>query len=232
MLKYRGAIFDLDGVITDTAGYHYEAWKRLSDELGVYFDEKINERLKGIGRLQSLEIILKKSEKQFSMEEKRYFADKKNQYYREMIKSITPKDLLPGIPELIRELKERGIKIAVASASRNAFTVLKNLGISDKFDYIVDASRIKKGKPHPELFLTAAENIGLKPDVCVGIEDSAAGIEAIKRAGMFAIGVGDFEILKKADMVLKDLRDTEKILRLVFYKCAWGIHTKKVRDSG
>ncbi|SMB99426.1 beta-phosphoglucomutase [Thermanaeromonas toyohensis ToBE] len=216
MLRRKGAIFDLDGVITDTAKYHYLAWKRLASELGLYFDEKINERLKGIGRLESLEIILEENGQNFSHQEKEYYANRKNQYYVEMIKNITPKDILPGVTNLIATLKAWGVKLAVASASKNAPTVLKNLRIIEWFDHVVDAGRIKKGKPDPEIFLVAAQNIGVKPWECVGFEDSAAGIEALKRAGMLAVGIGDKEALKDADLVVKDLTFITPILELFF----------------
>ncbi|AEM78331.1 beta-phosphoglucomutase [Thermoanaerobacter wiegelii] len=215
MARYRGVIFDLDGVITDTARYHYLAWKKLADELGIYFDEVINERLKGVSRLQSLEIILEKSDKKYSQEEKEYYANKKNEYYKEMIKKITPEDLLPGVERFIEELKKRGIKIAIASVSKNAFTVVENLKIRDKFDYIVDANEIKRGKPDPEIFLNAAKHLGIPPAKCIGIEDSAAGITAIKKAGMFAVGVGNPETVKEADLILKDLSEADKILELL-----------------
>jgi len=215
MARYRGVIFDLDGVITDTARYHYLAWKKLADELGIYFDEVINERLKGVSRLQSLEIILEKSDKKYSQEEKEYYANKKNEYYKEMIKRITPEDLLPGVERFIEELKKRGIKIAIASVSKNAFTVVENLKIRDKFDYIVDANEIKRGKPDPEIFLNAAKHLGIPPEKCIGIEDSAAGITAIKKAGMFAVGVGNPETVKEADLILKDLSEADKILELL-----------------
>lgn len=214
-VKHKGVIFDLDGVITDTAEYHYLAWKKLADELNVYFDREINENLKGISRIESLEIILKKSDKFFSEEEKYYLADKKNEYYKEMIKRMTPKDLLPGVVDLIRELKDRGIKIAVASVSKNAKTVLSNLGLIETFDYIVDAEKIKNGKPDPEIFLNAAAGIDVEPKLCIGIEDSKAGIEAINRAGMVSIGVGNYETVKGADIVLKDLSDPLPILNLL-----------------
>ncbi|HHV73152.1 MAG TPA: beta-phosphoglucomutase [Thermoanaerobacterium sp.] len=214
-VKHKGVIFDLDGVITDTAEYHYLAWKKLDDELNVYFDREINENLKGIGRIESLEIILKKSDKFFSEEEKYYLADKKNEYYKEMIKRMTSKDLLPGVVDLIRELKDRGIKIAVASVSKNAKTVLSNLGLIETFDYIVDAEKIKNGKPDPEIFLNAAAGIDVEPKLCIGIEDSKAGIEAINRAGMVSIGVGNYETVKGADIVLKDLSDPLPILNLL-----------------
>ncbi|SDF31756.1 beta-phosphoglucomutase [Thermoanaerobacter thermohydrosulfuricus] len=215
MARYRGVIFDLDGVITDTARYHYLAWKKLTDELGIYFDEVINERLKGVSRLQSLEIILEKSDKKYSQEEKEYYANKKNEYYKEMIKRITPEDLLPGVERFIEELKKRGIKIAIASVSKNAFTVVENLKIRDQFDYIVDANEIKHGKPDPEIFLNAAKHLGIPPEKCIGIEDSAAGIAAIKKAGMFAVGVGNPETVKEADLILKDLSEADKILELL-----------------
>ncbi|MDE4541437.1 beta-phosphoglucomutase [Thermoanaerobacterium sp. R66] len=214
-VKHKGVIFDLDGVITDTAEYHYLAWKKLADELNVYFDREINENLKGISRIESLEIILKKSDKFFSEEEKYYLADKKNEYYKEMIKRMTPKDLLPGVVDLIKELKDRGIKIAVASVSKNAKTVLSNLGLIETFDYIVDAEKIKNGKPDPEIFLNAAAGIDVEPKLCIGIEDSKAGIEAINRAGMVSIGVGNYETVKGADIVLKDLSDPLPILNLL-----------------
>jgi len=214
-LRYEAVIFDLDGVIADTAKFHYEAWKKIAEELGIYFDEKINESLKGVSRMESLEILLKQSEKEYSQEQKNYFASKKNDYFKSMIQKITPGDILPGSIELIKTLKRYNVKLAVASASRNANTVLENLGIKSEFDYIVDAAKIVNVKPDPEIFLAAAENLGVEPKKCVGIEDSVAGIEAIKRAGMFAIGIGDPTILKKADMVLEDLRYTQKIVKLV-----------------
>ncbi|NNG65818.1 beta-phosphoglucomutase [Caldanaerobacter subterraneus] len=215
MSKYEAVIFDLDGVITDTARYHYLAWKKLADELGIYFDEVINERLKGVSRLESLEIILERSQKQYSQDEKEYLANKKNEYYKEMIKKITPEDLLPGVEKFIEELKKRGIKTAIASVSKNAFTVVENLKIKDKFDYIVDANEIKRGKPDPEIFLNAADHLGISPEKCIGIEDSAAGITAIKRAGMFAVGVGNPETVKEADLILKDMTEACKILELL-----------------
>jgi len=132
-----------------------------------------------------------------------------------MIKRITPQDLLPGVERFIEELKKRGIKTAIASVSKNAFTVLENLKIKDKFDYIVDANEIKHGKPDPEIFLNAAKHLGIPPERCIGIEDSAAGITAIKRAGMYAVGVGNPETVKEADLILKDLSETDKILELL-----------------
>lgn len=215
MARYQGVIFDLDGVITDTARYHYLAWKKLTDELGIYFDEVINERLKGVSRLESLDIILEKSSIKYSQEEKEYYANKKNEYYKEMIKKITHEDLLPGVDSFIEKLKKRGIKTAIASVSKNAFTVVENLKIKDKFDYIVDANEIVNGKPDPEIFLNAAKHLGISPENCIGIEDSAAGITAIKKAGMYAVGVGNPETVREADLILKDLSEADKILELL-----------------
>lgn len=214
-IKYKGVIFDLDGVITDTAEYHFLAWKKLADELNIYFDRKINENLKGVSRLESLEIILKNSDRFFSHEEKLYLADKKNNYYKEMINKITPHDILPGVCDLINQLKARNVKIAVASVSKNAKTVLDNLGLTAAFDYIVDAEKIKNGKPDPEIFLNAADGIGVEPCCCIGIEDSKAGIEAINRAGMLSIGVGNPKTVEEADIVLKDLSNHLDILNLL-----------------
>lgn len=215
MAKYEAVIFDLDGVITDTARYHYLAWKKLADELGIYFDEVINERLRGVSRLESLEIILERSQRQYSRVEKEHLANKKNEYYKEMIKRITPDDLLPGVKEFIEELKKRRIRTAIASVSKNAFTVIENLKVKDKFDYIVDANEIKRGKPDPEIFLNAAEHLGVLPEKCIGIEDAAAGITAIKRAGMLAVGVGNPETVKEADLILKDMTEAWRILKLL-----------------
>ncbi|MDI6600257.1 MAG: beta-phosphoglucomutase [Thermoanaerobacteraceae bacterium] len=215
MLKYEGMIFDLDGVLTDTARFHYMAWKRLCDEMGMRFDQTLNERLKGIGRMDSLNIILSENKSDLTDEEKLILTERKNRYYQEMISRITPDDLMPGAFELIQKLKELGVKKAVASASRNAATVLKRLGIIDRFDYIVDASAIKNGKPDPEIFLNASQNLWIPPERCIGVEDSEAGIEAIKRAGMYAIGIGAPAVLCKADLVLKDLTDTDRIISLL-----------------
>ncbi|TZE82310.1 beta-phosphoglucomutase [Calorimonas adulescens] len=215
MLRYEGMIFDLDGVLTDTARFHYAAWKRLCEEIGCYFDEIINEKLKGIGRMESLNIILNENDIEISDEGKQFLADRKNLYYKEMISKITPMDLLPGVSELFQRLNELGVKKAVASASRNACTVLERLGIIDYFQYIVDTDRIKNGKPDPEIFLNASKGLGIPPKKCIGVEDSQAGIEAIKKAGMYAIGIGKPDTLYKADLVLRDLRDTDRIISIL-----------------
>ncbi|MCX8131221.1 MAG: beta-phosphoglucomutase [Clostridia bacterium] len=205
MLGKKAVIFDLDGVITDTAEFHYKAWKKLADELGIYFDEKINEQLKGVDRLSSLEIILKRSQKLYTRDEKDAMAYRKNEYYKELVEGMTPENILPGVEHVLKELKSRGIKTGLASASKNAFTVLDKLGIRAYFDYVVDASKIAKGKPDPEIFLTAACNLDVSPSDCIGVEDAEAGVKAIKGAKMYAVGIGDKDILAEADEVISGL---------------------------
>jgi beta-phosphoglucomutase len=203
-LKLEAVIFDLDGVITDTAEFHYEAWKRLADEIGIPFDRQLNERLKGVGRLESLEIILEQSDQTYTDEKKSALAIRKNEYYQQLIQQVTPDDLLPGMAALLKELKENGIKIALASASKNAFTVVDLLQIREYFDAIVDAAKVEKGKPDPEIFMTAADRLNIPYAHCMGIEDSEAGVAAIKAANMFAVGVGSEKTLKEANWIVQD----------------------------
>ncbi|MDR6225095.1 beta-phosphoglucomutase [Desmospora profundinema] len=202
--ELEGVIFDLDGVITDTAEYHYRAWKRLAEELGLPLDREWNEKLKGLSRMDSLERILAQGSRSYSDEEKQILAAKKNEYYRAMIADLSPRDLLPGIGELLQELKQAGIRIGLASASKNAPAVVKRLEIADAFDTIVDPARLAKGKPDPEIFLKAAEQLGLPPAHCLGIEDAKAGIQAIRQAQMFAVGVGDESVIMEADWGVPD----------------------------
>ncbi|WP_018664770.1 beta-phosphoglucomutase [Heyndrickxia acidiproducens] len=199
--QIQAFIFDLDGVITDTAEYHYLAWKKLAEELNIPFDRAFNETLKGVSRMDSLMKILNHVEPApaFSAEELAHLAARKNRYYVELIQQITPQDLLPGIEVLLKDIKDRGIRIGLASASKNAMFVINKLGIACYFDEIVDAAQIKNGKPDPEIFLTAAKQLGSDPAVCVGIEDAEAGIRAIKSAGMFAVGVGTPDQMQEAD---------------------------------
>jgi alpha,alpha-trehalose phosphorylase len=183
-------IFDLDGVITDTAEMHFQAWSRLASEIGLPFDRTVNEELRGVGRGKSLEIILRNAGRTLPEEEKRKLAERKNSSYLELIRSITPSDLLPGVEGLLRRLREKGIRIALASASRNAPQIVERLGIGGMLDHVVDASTIVRGKPDPEVFLRAAESLGIPFENCAGVEDAKAGIQAIKAAGMFAAGIG------------------------------------------
>lgn len=202
--KIKAVIFDLDGVITDSAKYHYQAWKKLADRLEIPFDEAYNENLKGVSRMDSLELLLKNGNKQdaFSPEEKLALADEKNEIYKELIKQVTPEDILPGVLEFIKELKSKNIKTAVASVSKNADFLLTQLEVKQYFDYICDPTSIKNHKPDPEIFLDAAKGLGIDPVNCIGIEDAEAGIEAINAAGMFSVGVGSPKQMEKAKLVL------------------------------
>jgi beta-phosphoglucomutase len=202
---HKAVIFDLDGVITDTAKYHYLAWKRMANQEGIEIDEHFNETLKGVDRMTSLERILALGTKIYTNEEKQRLADEKNEYYKELIKGMTAKDLLPGASATLKSLRETGVKIGLASVSKNAVTIIERLGISKFFDHVVDANHLVKGKPDPEIFLKAAKELDTKPEECIGVEDALVGIQAIKSAGMYAIGVGDPKVLNKADRVIPDL---------------------------
>ncbi|AKU23050.1 beta-phosphoglucomutase [Massilia sp. NR 4-1] len=205
MSRFKAVIFDLDGVITDTARYHYLAWKRLAETRGVHFDEAFNEHLKGIDRMGSLELILASSKRSYSQEEKLALADEKNEHYKELIATMSPADLLPGAVQALDACRAAGMRIGLASVSRNAFTVLDRLGIRGKFDYVVDAATIAKGKPDPEIFLKAARELGVPPAECLGVEDAVAGVASIKSAGMWALGIGSPQTLEQADAVISGL---------------------------
>ncbi|MBC2165184.1 beta-phosphoglucomutase [Listeria booriae] len=211
MEKLAGIIFDLDGVITDTAEFHYLAWKKLADKFGIEIDRDFNETLKGVSRTDSLEHILAYGGRSadFDAKEKAEMAEWKNDVYKEMIEAIQPSDILPGIESFLKELKEAGIRTAIASASKNAEMILRLLGIRDQFDYVVDAAKITKSKPDPEVFLKALELLGLSADVCIGVEDAASGVDAIKDAKMRAVGIGSVDILGRADLVLASTADLQ-----------------------
>lgn len=198
----EAVVFDLDGVITDTAHFHFLAWKELAGEIGIEIDEAFNERLKGVSRMDSLELILQEGNRQddFPTEEKEKMADKKNLHYCEFLKELTPNDVLPGILPLLAEIKAEGIPVGLASVSKNAGTVIRALRLEEQFDYIVDAAKIKRSKPDPEIFLTACKKLQANPEKSIGIEDAQAGVDAIKASGMFAVGVGS--TLEKADLKL------------------------------
>ncbi|MGI6158314.1 beta-phosphoglucomutase [Candidatus Darwinibacter acetoxidans] len=213
------AIFDLDGVIVDTAKYHFLAWKRLADELGIHFTERDNERLKGVSRMRSLEIILEIGGKQKTAAEKQELANRKNTWYVEYIMQMDASEILPGVLPFLQELKDNNIKIALGSASKNAPTILNRLGIAAFFDAIVDGNLVTKAKPDPEVFTLGAELLGIAPEAAVVFEDAQAGIEAALRAGMKAIGVGSPGILQNAHHVIPgfesfDLAQMLKVLGL------------------
>ncbi|WP_020560004.1 beta-phosphoglucomutase [Thiofilum flexile] len=203
MNKPTAFIFDLDGVITDTAHYHFLAWQALAQSIGIDFDAAFNENLKGVGRMESLELILQKGNKAnaYTLVEKEAMATQKNEHYKELIVKMTPDEVLPKIPELLQRLQQSQVKIGLASASKNAFTVLGCLKMLGDFDYVADAAKIPNSKPAPDVFLDVAKHFGLDSKYCIGVEDAAAGVESIHRAGMFAVGIGDVSSLGEADIL-------------------------------
>ena len=201
----KGVIFDLDGVIADTAIVHHAAWKRLAAEIGIAFDDRIGERLKGVDRRGSLDILLEKAPRAYSEDEKEALASRKNDYYRQQIETFGPQHLLPGARNAVESVRRAGLKTALASASRNAPLLLERLGIAELFDYVVDANHIGRPKPDPEIFLAAARGLGLEPSECLGVEDAAAGIASIHAAGMKAVGIGHAQALAEADLLLPNV---------------------------
>jgi beta-phosphoglucomutase len=201
----KGFLFDLDGVIVDTAKYHFLAWKRLADELSITFTENDNERLKGVSRMSSLDIILELGKKNLSIEVKEMLAAKKNAWYVDYIINMTPAEILSGALEFIQQAKAQHIKIALGSASKNAMTILQRLNITSYFDAIISGNEVSKAKPDPEVFLKGAEALGLKPEECVVFEDAAAGVEAAINGKMKCIGIGAANVLGAADLVVAGL---------------------------
>ncbi len=190
MKPILGVIFDLDGVIVSTDNCHYLAWKRMADEEGIAFDRTINERLRGVSRMESLAIILERADKQYTDEEKAAMAARKNSYYVELIGSLTKNDILPGALCTLAMLKEKGIKIAVGSSSRNTPIILKQIDLADTFDAVADGNAIRNSKPDPEVFLLAAKLLNLPPENCLVVEDADAGVQAALAGGMRVLGVG------------------------------------------
>ncbi|WP_449429328.1 beta-phosphoglucomutase [Rhodanobacter umsongensis] len=203
--SFKALVFDLDGVLADTAHLHHAAWRRLTDELGLPWDEAIGEKLKGVDRAASLEIVLGDAAAGYTREQKQQLADRKNSYYRKAIETFSADELLPGALATLKAARKAGLKIALASASRSAGELVERMGIGEFFDHIVDASTIARAKPDPEIFQRAAAALGVDAADCLGIEDAQAGIAAIKSAGMAALGIGDVRILGEADAVLPDL---------------------------
>lgn len=205
----KGFVFDLDGVITDTAKFHYIAWKDLAKSLGITIDEAFNETLKGISRMDSLDKILAygQRENDFTTAEKETLAQKKNDEYVKLLADLSEEDLLPGVHDFLVQAKERTIPCSIASASKNAPMILEKLGVLDFFGHIVDPETLHKGKPDPEIFVKAAESIGIKPEDAIGFEDAQAGIEGIKAAGMYAVGISNTETLAGADLQVASMTE-------------------------
>jgi len=205
----KGIIFDLDGVIVSTDEYHYMAWSKLAAEEGIYFDRKINERLRGVSRMESLAIVLERSEKKYKKEEQQAMAERKNTYYKELLSELTPGHILPGVTKLLTELKIRGIKTAIGSSSRNTPFILKQIGLADRFDGVADGNSITNSKPDPEVFLLAARLLNLSPFDCVIVEDAKAGIDAAKAASAVAVAVGSAAGYDKADYSYTSMEDLQ-----------------------
>jgi beta-phosphoglucomutase len=203
----QGAIFDLDGVLVDTAKYHYLAWRRLARELGFDFSEQDNERLKGVSRMRSLEILLETGNYTMNDREKAEAAARKNGWYVDYLHSLDESALLPGSREFLERLKTGGVKTALGSASKNAPLILERLGIAGFFNAVIDGNAVSKAKPDPEVFLKGAEALGLPPSRCVVFEDALAGIEAARAGGMRVIAVGKPDMLPGADRYVSSLKD-------------------------
>ncbi|ACA85728.1 beta-phosphoglucomutase [Shewanella woodyi] len=200
-MALQAAIFDLDGVLTDTAEFHFIAWQSIAQSLGVDFSLDDNEKLKGVDRHNSLQHILNKGNLTIDEQAFNQLLDRKNKHYLSLIASITPQHLFEGVLACFTSLKARGIKIGLASASKNATLVLNKLGIESLFDFVGDAASVKNSKPAPDIFLSVAAGLGVDAHDCMGIEDAAAGVTAIKSAKMYAVGIGDKNTLCQADQI-------------------------------
>lgn len=208
----KGIIFDLDGVIVKTDELHYQAWKRLADAEGIFFDREINNHLRGVSRMASLEIILERSPRTYSAEEKNRLASIKNQYYVELLKTLTPDDIMPGVTKTLEELKRRKILTAIGSSSKNARAILEQIKLANVFDAVADGNDIINSKPAPDVFLKAADMLGLRPAECAVVEDAEAGIAAAKSAGMLAIAIFDAKRSRLADHKLEDIGELINII--------------------
>lgn len=198
----KACIFDLDGVIVDTAHYHFLAWKRLANELGINLTEELNEKLKGVSRMRSLEIILELGGVTLSEHEKENLANRKNSWFVDYVERMAPEEIFPGVKPLLQQLRAKGYKVALASSSKNAKTVIQLLQIQNEFDAVVDGTMITHSKPHPEIFLLAAKKLDIDPADCLVFEDAEAGVEAALAAGMKCVGIGSKDQLGKANLVL------------------------------
>lgn len=211
MTLIKACLFDLDGVLVDTAKYHYIAWKELADRLGFEFTEHDNERLKGVSRAASLDILLSIGGLTFDEAEKARLAEEKNNRYVEYISKMDSSEILPGALEFLKDCRSRGLKVALGSASKNAMTILNNTGLTPYFDAIIDGTKTSAAKPDPEVFLLGAQELGVQPSECVVFEDAEAGIEAARRAGMASVGIGSPDTLGAANLVVPSLLDMDTV---------------------
>jgi beta-phosphoglucomutase len=220
-MRTSACIFDLDGVIVDTAKYHYLAWKRLTDLLNIHFTEKDNERLKGVSRMASLEIILEIGRRELNDNLKDEYAMLKNNWYVDYISRMTPEEILPGALAFINELRNADIRVAIGSASKNTPMILERVGIKDLFDAVADGNNVSKAKPDPEVFLKAAEMLGAEPTKCIVFEDAQAGIQAALNAGMMCIGVGSAKVLENAHFIVSGLDEMSLEKIMIMEKEVW-----------
>lgn len=207
----KAFIFDLDGVLVSTDKYHYQAWKKMADDEGIYFDEKINDRLRGVSRMASLGIVLERAERQYTEEEKVALANKKNDLYRDLLKNLTPADRLAGVTETLEKLRAEGFLLAVGSSSKNTPTILDKIGYGGYFDAVSDGNNITKSKPDPEVFVKAAEMLKLPAEECFVVEDAKAGIDAAKAGGFVSVGIGDAAHYDKTDYKILTMSDILKL---------------------
>lgn len=212
-MRYQAAIFDLDGVIVNTAIYHYQAWKKIAEKLGFVLTHEQNELLKGVSRMASMDIVERLSTKTLTQLQKVELAEEKNNHYVQLINQLTPQQILPGVLECFHFLKQRRTKIVLGSASKNALLVLHQLGIEPMFDAIIDGKQVTKAKPNPQVFLKGADACGIPPRECVVFEDSAAGIQAANSAGMYSVYLGKSNASVHADATANSLNEP-KILKL------------------
>jgi len=201
-MKIKACLFDLDGVVVDTARYHYLAWKKIADDLGFSFSEHQNERLKGVSRMESLDILLEIGNIQVDQRTKEELATTKNNLYVSYIQKMTPDEILPGVIRFLDELRNNGILIALGSASKNALSILDKINIAQKFDAVIDGNKVSKAKPDPEVFIKGSTELGIDPQNCLVFEDAQAGIDAARNGGMHIIGIGQSENLKNAEYVI------------------------------
>lgn len=211
-MKYKGIIFDLDGVICSTDEYHYLAWKAFADRLGIPFDRERNNLLRGVSRMASLDIILEKSDKTYTDEEKAAFAEEKNTLYRELLGLMSPADLSDDVKDTLKALRKTDLKLAIGSSSKNTPFILERIGLKDFFDAVADGNCITRSKPHPEVFLKAAGMIGFFPQNCLVVEDAHAGVEAAKAGGFDCAAMGDAEDDERANWHLQRFSDLLKCL--------------------
>ena len=212
MREFDAVIFDLDGVICYTDEYHYQAWKAMADSIGVYFDREINNRLRGVSRMASLEIVLEKANGTFSQAEKRALAQQKNELYKKLLARMSPADLSDEVKDTLEELRRRGYRLAIGSSSKNAPFILRQIGLGDYFDAVSDGNNITRSKPDPEVFEKAAQMLCVAPGRCLVMEDAVSGAEAAHRGGMKAACVGDASRAGAGDYNLKSVKDVLEIL--------------------